>query len=288
MRRETECAMLVLSDSAGAYLRCRSALAMRMAHPGHICSAQAYINRTWCHLPPTHANHSLLSCLVDTDLASADYGSAVVLGVDGSANDTVVQGELEALKELGVNVILGCVFDKIGLQMIKGMEVLDWAPYATAMTTTVTTSTYANMIQDENYWQGEYIVGVTPWYQSRNGTGAISGWNSSQFYALYAERYNTGVTEEGAAMFAAAIALVHAIEMADSVDTALVTAQLQAMDLEEFFGTIKFNTDGQGTAKNLVVQYGQGYVRFDLFCVSFDWVVSSTQGGTCVVLSWGC
>lgn len=222
--------------------------------------AQAYLNNTWCHLhlPTTNANHSFLSCLVDADPASADYGSAVSIGVDGSANDTVVQGELEALKDVGANVILGCVFDKIGLQMIKGMEVLDWAPYATAMTTTVTTSTYANMIQDKNYWQGEYIVGVTPWYQSRNGTGAISKWNSSHFYAQYAERYNTGVTEEGAAMFAAAIALVHAIEEANSTDTGLVTDQLQAMDLEEFFGTIKFNTNGQGTAENLVVQYGPG------------------------------
>ena len=76
-----------------------------------------------------------------------------------------------------------------------------------------------------------------------------------------ARRYNTQVTDEGAAMFAAAIALVHAIETANSTDTNLVTAQLQAMNLEEFFGMIQFNDDGQGMAENLVVQYGPGYVR---------------------------
>ena len=83
------------------------------------------------------------------------------------------------------------------------------------LTTTVTSTSYATEISNGK-WQYEYILGVASWHPSRNSQhrGNLSNMTSAEFAEEYASVYSgTTVTEEGAAAFAAAAALVWAIEV---------------------------------------------------------------------------
>ena len=56
--------------------------------------------------------------------------------------------------------------------------------------------------------------------------------------------------------FGELLVLGAAIEDADSLDTELVAGAMRRMDLQEFFGHVKFNDDGQMNRNCSAVQYG--------------------------------
>ena len=83
---------------------------------------------------------------------------------------------LDAVK--GVAIITSCFLltgptaDRLVNRKIASLERLDWAPLAVAVTEAVGSNpVYAAEVVD-GWWQGEYVLGPTPWHPSTPARGA--------------------------------------------------------------------------------------------------------------------
>jgi len=165
---------------------------------------------------------------------------------------------LSRLQEKGVDVIVGCTYLETGFAIIEALERLDYSPKAVVLTATVAMPPYADKVAT-GWWQGEYFLGPSSWHRTLPGRGVISNWTSQEFADRFRQRYHGAeVAYQGAAQFAAACALVAAIEAADALDTEAVAAALRELKITEFYGNISFDTNGQNPKTNVVLQYAGG------------------------------
>jgi hypothetical protein len=186
----------------------------------------------------------------------------VVLGYNRSLSHDPefdeIREKLKTLNKKKATVIVGCVHEKSGLMIIEALKNLSFSPLSLVLSSTLTQSSYAKQINGNGWWQGEYVIGPTPWHRSSTTVGEFSNLSSTEFLDLYRRRFsNEEVAYQGASAFSAGCALVAAIERAGSLETAEVVEQLQHLNLTEFYNVIRFNeTSGQNLdASMLVTQF---------------------------------
>ena len=163
---------------------------------------------------------------------------------------------LQQLRQAGATVLVGCTYHAAALAIISALERLDWMPYAVLLSETVDLPSFTSRVAT-GWWQGEYVLGPTPWASSLPTHGAFSGLSSSEFAEMFRKRFDgSEVSYNGAAQFAAACALAAAIEAANSTEPAAVATQLRGLGIDEFYGRLAFGTDRQiSSAGLLVVQH---------------------------------
>jgi branched-chain amino acid transport system substrate-binding protein len=101
----------------------------------------------------------------------------------------------------------------------------------------------------------DYVVTASPW--TPQARYKASYYLSSQEYvAAYRKKYSTQLepTYLSAAATASGVVLQLAMERAGSLDPEKVRDALAALDLNTFFGRIKFNAGGQNSYKNVLVE----------------------------------
>ena len=186
--------------------------------------ADTVFTRAQCLSAPQNALDAGL-----TLLGTSDAADAAMATVAREPDEDELDEALRTFQAAGANVLIGCTYYSTAKAIIASLERLDWAPLAIAVTEAVGSNpVYAAEVLD-GWWQGEYVLGPTPWHPTTPARGAFSNLTSDDFYARYKEAYDSAeVTYHGAANFAAAGTLVHAIERAQSLETAAVAAQMDA------------------------------------------------------------
>ena len=174
-------------------------------------------------------------------------------GCDAASEQTSIVYAMAALKAAGANVLVGCTYDSTTRAIVEALERVNFSPRATVVSASLGLDAYNTRV-NEGWWQGEYVVGPTPWHVSANRTGAYSKLSSAQFALMYRDRTGDNVGYQGAATFGAAAALASAIEAAGTLDTERVRQALQATRLDEFYANISFDANNQISAPMLVVQ----------------------------------
>ena len=172
-------------------------------------------------------------------------------------NPNLVDDVLRRLQAAGANFIVSCNYYGGGAAIIESLERLDFAPQAVATMSTVDKSEYQTRVNQLGWWQGEYVLGVSPWHSSLTVRGDFSGMNSAEFLTRYEKRYNELPSYHGPAAFSAACALANAIEKAGSLNANDVAASLREGTLTELgFGSpMNFAVNnGQNSPEMLVIQ----------------------------------
>ena len=220
--------------------------------------ASAAFTRSQC------ANGAALAASHGLTIAIAPGDSeAILVTIPRSPTLAEALGAVEALRAAGANVIVGCFYLSTSQMFFRALEVADFTPLALTISASHVSSYKAAI--DGGWWQGEYAMGPTPWHHTSPVIGAVSGMTSTEFFEEYRSRYgNAEVSYHGAANFGAAVALVHAIETAGNISAPAVRDVLQTMNVSEFYGHIKFDTNNQYAGGMLVVQYGPGNTSEDI------------------------
>jgi branched-chain amino acid transport system substrate-binding protein len=110
----------------------------------------------------------------------------------------------------------------------------------------------------------EGICGHVWWTKDLAWKGAVFA-DSREYARLFETEYGSVPTYHAAAGSASGLILQLAIEAAGTIETEAVRAQLESMDVETFFGPIKFNEynmSANGIAYPVQVQSGKAVLLY--------------------------
>jgi branched-chain amino acid transport system substrate-binding protein len=172
--------------------------------------------------------------------------------VPNAASD--VSSALTKIKPKNAELILGSAHMVESIAMIRQSHELGITPSAFGATIAPQTPDFVKTLGD----RAEGVLGSTQWTVRTAGSDKWFGTATD-----YAESYRTrfGGREpayQNAQATAACLALILSAEKAGSVDANKVRDQLAKLDEQTFFGPIKFNAQGQNTAKSMAVIQVQG------------------------------
>jgi branched-chain amino acid transport system substrate-binding protein len=103
----------------------------------------------------------------------------------------------------------------------------------------------------------EGVLGSTQWTANTAGSDPWFG-SAKEYAAVFEKRFGRKPEYHNAQASAACLALVLAAERARSSDPAKVRDELAKLDVQTFFGPLKFNARGMNVAKNMSVVQVQG------------------------------
>lgn len=214
--------------------------------------ANALYTKTNCLAAPGWADTYHLTTARDAD------GNPLTVTVPKapSIDETILA--LKELQDSGVNVVVGCTYSSTGFKIIEALEQMDYSPLSLVITATVDGSTYSGKIEND-WWQGEYVLGPAPWTRNAPLVGEFSGLDSPQFAEKYKDRFGDYPVYQSASSYAAISTLCAAIEAAETLDTEQVAATMRGMQddnsMTEFYTEVNFNDDGQVEPNMFVTQF---------------------------------
>ena len=213
--------------------------------------ANAAFTRSQCKGAPSNARSVGLGVATDAE------GNDLFVEVPKAPTLAQAVEALTVLRTAGVNVITACTYSSTASKMIEALQTMDWAPFSASVSATVDTQSYADVTASaENGYANEFVLGYSIWHKSNKQVGEWTGIDSAAFVQRYADRYQGAKPSyHGAAQFGVGAALMRAIELANSTDTAKVTAQLRGLQLNELYADIHFDQNGQIAAPMLVLQF---------------------------------
>ena len=237
------------SSSCGAHARRRHTF---RPHGGFIhgfIQADYLFTRLQCDFGPGNAAEAGLRVVNTTN-------PVVEISYTGGQypTDAEMDRALTTFRDAGVNVIIGCTMYETGIAMVNSLERLNYSPYAVTHSNSRPSVFTPQIIG--GYWQGEYLLGPTPWHRSRPGVGSVSGLTSEDYYSRYTASYNEAEAGNwaGAWNFGLGLAYVDAIERAQSLETDDVARALRDADFTDFMGRVVFDPNNQNDLSMLVVQ----------------------------------
>ena len=197
------------------------------------------------------------------------HGVASVLE---STEYTVYLGVLETalrhLQEAGVTYVIACTYFSSAEGIVDALHQMNYSPLAVMVTVALSDSRWAdsqwvdsraaaNSALAEPWWRWGYILEPVTWHPSKNGTvGRFTQMTSNDFTNAFSAMFGESVSYVGASAFMSCVALAHAVETANSLDTDRVAAALSTMDLPEFAQHITFNSFGMMSSEMIVTQVG--------------------------------
>lgn len=184
-----------------------------------------------------------------------DQGLEVVATEYFANGATDVSSQLTKVKPKNPDLILGSVHLAEGIAIIKQSQELGVNPKGGfGLTVAVPTPTFVKTLGKA----ANYVIGSSQWTPETKGSDDIFG---------TAEDYASGIRSKlghapeyhNAEATAACLALVKAIEGAGSTDVAKVRDELAGLDMDSFFGRIKFDSTGKNADKPMsVIQIQDG------------------------------
>lgn len=175
------------------------------------------------------------------DLAS-EYNMTLLSNreIPFSANGSVVKDLVAGLKSERPDAVFGCVYEQVCHEFVEEMLEQQFEPKAVIFTVCVTSDSISQLGA-----KGRWLTGVTSWLPSMPHQSEETGFSAAEFGALYRSKYTEDPPYQAAAAWAAIVSLGRAVEMANSTEPAVVSAQLQRLDLETLYGRVSFDEHGQ-------------------------------------------
>ena len=214
--------------------------------------ASASFSKTMCSSGPSVAMELGMAVATNAD------GTPLIVTIPQSPSVAEAAAALRRHQAAKVTVLVACSYYTTARAIVGALEELDFSPLAVIASSAVTTAPWGKAVRD-GWFQGEYVLGPTPWHRTKPTRGAFSGMTSMEFYERFRAMYSGAeVSYHGVAPFGQACTLLHAIERADSFDTESIASQLQQLRLAEFYADISFDEHGQYAGQMLVTQWPKG------------------------------
>jgi len=159
-----------------------------------------------------------------------------------------VSAALNKIKADKPDVILGSVHFVEGVAMIKQAKELGITPKSFAETVAPPILDFASTLGP----LAENVLGSSQWSSTVKGQEKYFG-KATNYASEFLARFGHEATYHNAEASAACLAMVLAIEKTKSADAEKIKTALAALDVQSFFGRIKFDSTGQNTFKPMVV-----------------------------------
>ncbi len=184
-------------------------------------------------------------------------GMKVVAQESFPEHTTDVSSALTKAKAKNPDLILGSVHVEEGIAIIKQAKELGVKPAGGfGETVAPPTPDFAKALGSS----ANGVVGSSQWTPAADGSGPVFG-SAKQYAQDFKKRFGATAEYHSAEAAAACLALTQAVEKAGSADPAKVRDAMAALDIDSFFGPIKFNDRGQNVTKPMsAIQIQDGEV----------------------------
>lgn len=168
---------------------------------------------------------------------------------------TDVSSSLTKIRGQNPELILGSVHLEEGIAIIRQSQELGVNPKGGfGLTVAVPTPDFAETLGKN----AEYVLGSTQWTSSSEGSDELFG-TAAEYASGFQASANHAPEYHNAEATAACLALVEAIKQAGSLEPTEVRTKLAALDMDSFFGRIKFDETGKNATKPMgVIQIQNG------------------------------
>ncbi|MEI2765089.1 MAG: amino acid ABC transporter substrate-binding protein [Dermatophilaceae bacterium] len=166
---------------------------------------------------------------------------------------TDVSSALNKIKGGNPQVVIGSVHLAEGVAIIKQSKELGIKPMGFGETVAPPTPDFVTALGKD----ADGVLGSSQWTKSQSGTDDYFG-NATQYDADIKTRFGHDAGYHNAEASAACLAFVLAIQAAGSTDANKVRDALAALDVNTFFGKVKFDANGQNTFRPMAVIQIQG------------------------------
>ena len=181
-----------------------------------------------------------------------------VVGVEYVPNATTdVSSALTKLRPLRPDYVLGSVHLQEGIAIVKQSKELGLSPSGGfGETVAPATPDFVRTLGES----AEGVLGSAQWTPDVPGRDDWFG-NAADYAAGFRAKFGHEATYHNAEATAACLAMVMAMERADSLEPDKVRDALDELDVDTFFGPIRFDPTGKNTAKPMyVIQIQDGKV----------------------------
>jgi branched-chain amino acid transport system substrate-binding protein len=190
-------------------------------------------------------------------VAEAKKQGFKVLGTEKFPSKTTdVSAALTKIRAKKPDLILGAVHVEEGIAIIKQSRELGVKPQGFGETVAPPTADFRETLGKA----AEGVVGSSQWTAAVAGQDDIFG-TAKDYAADFEKKFGAKAQYHSAEAAAACMALVKGVEKAGSTDPVKVRDAVAALDMESFFGRIKFSDTGQNLTKDMsAVQIQDGEV----------------------------
>jgi branched-chain amino acid transport system substrate-binding protein len=192
--------------------------------------------------------------------SAAGVAKAKELGFDVVADESVpnqttdVSSALTKIKPKNPDVIIGSVHLSEGIAIVKQSAELGIKPLVFAETVAPPTPDFATTLAAS----AEGVLGSTQWTPKTAGSESFFG-SAADYARTFSGQFGgRQPTYHNAEATAACLALVLAVQKANSIEPDKVRDALSTLDTPSFFGPIKFNPQGMNVTKQMGVIQIQG------------------------------
>lgn len=184
-------------------------------------------------------------------------GMQVVAEESFPEHATDVSSALTKVKGKNPDLILGSVHVEEGIAIIKQAKELNVKPAGGfGETVAPPTPDFQKALGDS----ANGVVGSTQWTPAVDGTGPVFG-SAKQYAKDFEKRFGATAEYHSAEAAAACLAITQAVEKAGTTDVKKVRDAMAKLDIDTFFGPIKFNSRGQNVTKPMsAIQIQDGKV----------------------------
>lgn len=193
---------------------------------------------------------------------AASLGLNVVYNQSYPSTATDLSTQLTAAKNAGANDLLGGGHFTDGVAIMQQLTSVAWTPSFVSLLVAVTEPSF----QSQLHGAANNVTGPSQWETSVSYTPAMAsaagftwfGPSGADFTTLYGNLTNGATpTYHSGEAAASVLILAHAIEVAQSLNTANVRAALGSMKAMTFFGEFQINSAGLQIAHSMVVDQWQ-------------------------------
>jgi branched-chain amino acid transport system substrate-binding protein len=216
-------------------------------------------------------------------LAAEGAGSVVIAHADSTFATSVADGARRWAREFGIKVLAVDDYPQVGADLaaiVANAKSLDpdvfiggghfndavlflrtikdqgFRPGATVITVGPSNPQQVALLGRD----AEFAIGPTQWEASMGYAGERLG-SAADYAARFLSLWDREPTYQAAGATAAALALQHAIEAAGSLDQEAVRHALRDLDVDTFFGPIRFDEQGRNSARSMgLVQIQNGAI----------------------------
>ncbi len=175
---------------------------------------------------------------------ATEYGYEI-LAVETYPKDVAdVSAIMTKFRDLDPDVFVGGGHFNDALLFVRAAQELGFTPDAMVITVGPSNPEFVAEVGDA----ANYIIGPTQWEASMSWQGEYFG-TPAEYAARYEAMWGEPPTYQAAESTATALALMAAIEAADSLDMDAVRQALYDLDIVTFYGPINFDETGKNTAK---------------------------------------
>eukprot|EP00638_Chattonella_subsalsa_P011627 CAMPEP_0117787308 /NCGR_PEP_ID=MMETSP0948-20121206/6315_1 /TAXON_ID=44440 /ORGANISM="Chattonella subsalsa, Strain CCMP2191" /LENGTH=865 /DNA_ID=CAMNT_0005616407 /DNA_START=302 /DNA_END=2900 /DNA_ORIENTATION=+ len=155
-----------------------------------------------------------------------------------------------------IHIAVGCTYYDVCTRMVNITKAMGFEPDSMVFTVCVDNPDYTSDLGMD----GRYVLGTVQWEESMAHEGTVTGWTAKDFANIYRERYGGTPPYQAASTFAAHLALGIAIERAQTLDSTMVGYEMGRLDVDTFYGTIMFDSNGQNAGEMGFMQYNEDLV----------------------------